>query len=307
MSLIIRQSLVSRLQQLPALKAMLDDLSDATGLPVRFLPSTGARVDDAPETPHSALCAWLARDPAGCRHCLHFRQKLRDDAAHAPAVATCDAGLWEALVPVRIGGHTAGHLCLFGCAEEAATTANQNRARHLLGRAGVKLPMAEFTALRSQAPVVPARRRAALVRLMQLAADRIALLLTEHYVTAPHALPPVVAKACALVHVEFASELSLSGLARQLDVSEGHFSRIFHHATGLRFVEYLARYRAERARALILSTHEPVAEIAAACGFRSLSQFNRVFRAAYATTPRSLRNAPLKMHQTDASEINAPK
>jgi AraC family transcriptional regulator len=127
------------------------------------------------------------------------------------------------------------------------------------------------------------------MRLMQLSAERIALLLTEHLVTAPSALPPLVAQACTLVHVEFATGLSLAGLARRFEVSEGHFSRMFHHATGLRFVEYLARYRAERAKALLQTSPAPITEIAHACGFRSVSQFNRVFRAVHATTPRALR------------------
>lgn len=305
MSHIIRQSLISRIQQLPALREMMDDLTEATGLTVDFLAVAASGEMETPVS--SPVCKWLQTDPAGCRHCASFRQKLREDAANTTAIATCDAGLWEAMVPVRIGGQTVGHLRLAGCVDEAPSTANQNRARHLLGRAGVRLRMEEFAAVRARAPIVPAPRRDALVRLMQVCAERIAALLTEHSMTASDALPPVVAKACTLVHVEFASELSLTAITRRLEVSEGHFSRLFHHATGLRFVEYLARYRAERARALLVSGTDPVADIAKACGFRSLSQFNRVFRAVYGTTPRSLRNTPLRMSHAAPAAINPPR
>jgi AraC-like DNA-binding protein/ligand-binding sensor protein len=284
---IIRQALSARIQNLPALREVLEDFTETTGLPVRFLPQT--------ETVHAGsgepapLCARLWSEPAGCRLCVRFRQKLREEAAHHAAVATCDAGLWEALVPVRIGGQSVGHLLLSGCIEGEPATRAQNRARHLLGRAGVTLTGALISTLVAQSPVVAARRREALVRVLQLAADRLALMLTEHLVTAPDALPAVVARACGIVHAEFAVPLRLPALAARLEVSEGHFSRIFHHATGLRFVEYLARYRAERARLMLMEGDRPVAEIAGVCGFASLSQFNRVFRAVYQTSPRLMR------------------
>jgi AraC-like DNA-binding protein/ligand-binding sensor protein len=286
---IIRHALASRIQNLPALRQLLDDLSEAAGLPVYFVPQSSAE-GDLNETSELSLCTRLRADAAGCQLCRSFRHKLRDTAVDRPAVGTCDAGLWEALVPVRIGGQTVGHLLLRGCAETEPTPADHNRARHLLSRAGVTIEAPLLASLRAQSPVVAPRRRDALVRILQLAADRLALTLTEHLVTAPAALPTVVAHACNLVHAEFASPLRLSEFAARLDVSEGHFSRIFHHATGLRFVEYLARYRAERARMLILGSDQPIADIARACGFQSLSQFNRVFRAVYQTTPRILRS-----------------
>lgn len=287
---IIRHALASRIQNLPALRQLLEDFTETTGLPVRFVPQSSADVEPI-EAEHATLCARMQADSAGCQLCLRFRQKLRDEAIDKPAVGTCDAGLWEALVPVRIGGQTVGHLLLRGCADSEPAPAAHNRARHLLARAGVTIDGAVLATLRSQSPVVAPRRRDALVRILQLAADRLALTLTEHLVTAPAALPPIVALACNLVHAEFASPLRLAEFAARLDVSEGHFSRIFHHATGLRFVEYLARYRAERARMLLVGSNQPIAEIARACGFQSLSQFNRVFRAVHQTTPRSLRGA----------------
>lgn len=82
-------------------------------------------------------------------------------------------------------------------------------------------------------------------------------------------------------------------LARRLDSSEGHLSRTFHRATGLRLVDYVARYRAERARVLLRGTERPITDIAFACGFQSLSQFHRVFRAQFGKRPRDIRTEVL--------------
>ncbi len=303
---IIRHALASRIQNLPALKELVDDFREATGLVIHFWPETEPAAELNATGP-APLCTRLWSDQPGCQLCVHFRQKLREEAGQKAAIASCDAGLWEALVPVRIGGQSVGHLVLAGCAGEPASTPTNNRARHLLGRAGIKLSSEALVALRVQSPVVLPRRREALVRLMQLAADRLALMLTEHLVTAPAALPATVAKACAIVYSEYTSPLRLDALAARLGVSEGHFSRIFHHATGLRFVEYLARYRAERARALLLESQQPIAAIATACGFASLSQFNRVFRTIYQTSPRAMRShAQSKSLQPDPTPAPLP-
>jgi AraC family transcriptional regulator len=90
-------------------------------------------------------------------------------------------------------------------------------------------------------------------------------------------------------------------IARRLGASEGHLSRTFHRATGLRLVEYMARFRAERAREQLCDSDQPVIDIAFACGFRSLSQFNRVFRAQFGVRPRDARTQARR--QTGAGAI----
>jgi transcriptional regulator GlxA family with amidase domain len=92
------------------------------------------------------------------------------------------------------------------------------------------------------------------------------------------------------VHAEYKRPLRLPSLAKKLDVSAAHLSRIFHQATGLRLVDYLARYRAGRARALLIEDeNRTVAEVAQTCGFASISQFNRVFKTTFGSSPRKLR------------------
>jgi transcriptional regulator GlxA family with amidase domain len=107
-------------------------------------------------------------------------------------------------------------------------------------------------------------------------------------------MPPLVEQACKLVRAEHTRPLSLPEFATRLGVSAGHLSRVFHHNTGLRFVEYVARVRAERAKALLTDTDKPVTDVAFACGFQSLSQFNRTMRAHFGCQPRALRQKPAR-------------
>jgi AraC-like DNA-binding protein/ligand-binding sensor protein len=292
MPFVVRQALASRLLAMPELNRFLADISLVAGVPVRFWPASEARAGDGAEVVHEpqAFCARVRSEEAGCRMCVSFRQKLREQAAQAPAMGSCDAGLWEVLVPVPVGGQTAGHFVVSGVLDAPGTTPAHNRVRHLLARRGLSLTSEEVVRLRVSGPVLDAAKREALAHVLQAGAERIARAITEHLANAPESVPPLVEQAFQIVHAEFARPLRVPVLAERMGVSAAHLSRTFHHVTGLRLVDYVARYRAERARARLVERGEPVAEVARACGFASISQFNRVFRATFGTSPRKLRS-----------------
>jgi AraC-like DNA-binding protein len=57
-----------------------------------------------------------------------------------------------------------------------------------------------------------------------------------------------------------------------------YFSEKFHDRTGETLTNFLAALRVNKARQLLAYTALPISEIAFASGFRSLSQFNRVYK-----------------------------
>lgn len=285
---IIRQALGERIRRDPELQRLLADLSAALGVRVAFAGPLGHR-DDEPEAESMPLCARLRRDEAGCRLCARFQQTLYESASHRPVSRRCDAGLNESAVPLRAAGQTLGFLVISGYASEPFDLPHLNRARHLLGRAGMHLPDAELQDLLERSPIVTADRRAALINVLQLAAEHLTAKLTERLVQPEAKTPPLVEQACRIVRSEYAQPVSVPEIARRLGSSEGHLSRTFHRATGLRLVEYVARFRAEQARARLRETDQPVTDIAFACGFQSLSQFNRVFRAQFGCRPSDAR------------------
>ena len=84
--------------------------------------------------------------------------------------------------------------------------------------------------------------------------------------------------------------LSVRFLAARLDVSPNYLSRIFHEKTGERVREYVTQVRVQNALDGLRSTPLSVKAIAAACGFKSVSYFCRVFRAATGRTPQDYRH-----------------
>jgi len=89
--------------------------------------------------------------------------------------------------------------------------------------------------------------------------------------------------------------VSLGKVARAANISANHLSEKFKQVTGVNFVEYVARTRFEKARALLHQRDLRVSEIAFAVGFQSLSQFNRVFKRLAGKSPSAYRAAPRKV------------
>lgn len=127
-------------------------------------------------------------------------------------------------------------------------------------------------------------------RILEMAAQQVALRLTTQLANPTAELPRIVELACrAIRRRALTDHLRLPQIARECGVSASHLSRVFHHAAGLTFHEYVVRRRVEHARHLVLTTDRPITHIAFQSGFGSLSQFNRAFRAAFGKAPRQLR------------------
>lgn len=168
--------------------------------------------------------------------------------------------------------------------------AGRHKVRHLLRKAGVEIDDAQLDRLLDTSPVLSHESLMAYQRIAHLAARQLALKVTDQLVDPEARMPPAVLKACGFIRLRALMEdVSLALVARHCGVSDGHLSRMFHHATGLTFREYVAQVRVEHAKALLLHSCKGVTEIAYESGFQSLSQFHRVFRKAFGTPPGAMR------------------
>jgi AraC-like DNA-binding protein len=84
-------------------------------------------------------------------------------------------------------------------------------------------------------------------------------------------------------------DLRITDAARLVHLSEGAFSRFFRAHTGKTFPEFVNALRIGRACRLLTESESSITEIAYACGFTNLSNFNRQFRRQKALSPREFR------------------
>jgi AraC-like DNA-binding protein len=81
------------------------------------------------------------------------------------------------------------------------------------------------------------------------------------------------------------SERSLPELARQLNCSERHFSRLFREEFGVPFQARQIELRLQRARQLLTDSNAKIINVAYVSGYRHLGLFNAMFKKRFGLTP----------------------
>lgn len=88
----------------------------------------------------------------------------------------------------------------------------------------------------------------------------------------------------------FTEELRLADLADLVGMSPSSFSRFFKLRTSKTLSEYMVDIRLGVAARKLVDTTESVSEICYACGFNTLSNFNRLFRKNKGCSPTEFRD-----------------
>lgn len=96
-------------------------------------------------------------------------------------------------------------------------------------------------------------------------------------------------KARKFIEAHSGEELSLTKVAKAVNISANYLSEKFKQVTGTNFVEYVARTRFKNTCDLLRNPNLRISEIAFAVGFQSLSQFNRVFKRFAGKSPSEYR------------------
>lgn len=138
-------------------------------------------------------------------------------------------------------------------------------------------------------PVFTAERYESLVQLLAIFAGHLSVHAHALNFENGHADPPASAEARRYIQDHAGDELSLTSVARIVRMSASYLSEKFKQATGMNFVEYVARTRIEKARHLLQDPERQISGIAFAVGFQSLSQFNRVSKKVTGQAPSAYR------------------
>lgn len=96
-------------------------------------------------------------------------------------------------------------------------------------------------------------------------------------------------RARRLIEEEFASPLSLAGIASEVGVHPVHLARQFRASQGCTVGEYIRRVRVGFARRELVMTDKPIAEIALSAGFFDQSQLTKTFKRVTGQTPAAYR------------------
>lgn len=99
----------------------------------------------------------------------------------------------------------------------------------------------------------------------------------------------LAARAMRLIADGVVERDGVPGLAARLGYTPRHLTRVLSAELGAGPLALARAHRAQTARALLVSTSMPVADVAFASGFGSIRQFNDTIRAVYERSPLELR------------------
>ncbi len=263
--------------------------SETTGLPVSLRPVESWQLPHHGKRHENPLCAMLAEKSRSCATCLQMQQQLSDSARFEPATVTCQLGLVDTAVPVRLGEQLIGFLQTGQVLRKKAAPSQLHRTAKLMAEWGLQMSSERLRSLYHETRVLSARQYDAMVKLLSIFAQHISVISNQIVVHREHTESPVIRKAKEFIVENQAENLSLGQVAKAVNTSVFHFCKMFKKATGLNFTEYVSRVRVEKARNLLLNPNLRISEIAYEVGFQSLTHFNRVFKKITGQSPTDYR------------------
>ena len=93
------------------------------------------------------------------------------------------------------------------------------------------------------------------------------------------------------LELDLVEALSLGAAAKIAGLERTHFCRWFRKTTGIRFSEWVTKFRLEKAKGLLLESDLAIKEIVSAVGYKNISTLERHFRKYETMTPTQFRKA----------------
>jgi AraC-like DNA-binding protein len=111
-----------------------------------------------------------------------------------------------------------------------------------------------------------------------------------------------VYKAVEYLHQHYDEDIKIVQLARHVNLNENYLQRLFKEQMDLTIIEYLNRFRLEKAAMFLIETDYTMMEISDMIGLNSRQYFIKLFKDRYSTTPGAYRKSKGKRHGHEMSE-----
>lgn len=93
-----------------------------------------------------------------------------------------------------------------------------------------------------------------------------------------------------IIHAEFATPLTIAGLARRAGINECHLKQYFKAQTGETIGEHIRRLRLDLAMDMLTLKHQSIGETMHFVGYKHAGHFNRVFTQRFGISPKQAKS-----------------
>ncbi len=276
----------------PELTEFTAILHRLTGLTMGLRSESGVVRRKIAETEWNPVCRLIRADSAGLRRCLACNQRHQSLAAKSGASQFyfCHAGFQDVSVPIFALGRHVAAIFSGQVLREPKSPAAFRRLRKRL--AWLKAPTRDLRAAYDRAIYMPRKQFASVMRLLELFARQLCES-AQRIRNLEATLERVeVRRGREFVESRFRdASLCLNDAARHACLAPAHFSHVFRQTTGTSFTRFVQARRVAEAKKQLMDERKTITDICFACGFNSLTHFNRVFRAFEHSSPRQYREA----------------
>ena len=262
---------------------------DLTGLPIALQPVETWQLPHHNKRNENPFCSLMSQKSRACAACLQTQEKLCLKAADRAETVVCPAGLSDSAVPVRMSDRLIGFLQIGQVFRKKPTAAQFEKTAKLCKEWGVEADRKTLQNAFFAGKVVPPKEHDSAIKLLTIFAQHLSMVSNQVFIQRENAEPPVIAKARAYIHEHQTEELSLTQVAKAVNMSSYYFCKMFKKVAGINFTDYVARVRIEKSKNLLLNPNLRVSEIAFEVGFQSLTHFNRVFKKILGQSPTEYR------------------
>jgi AraC-like DNA-binding protein len=137
-----------------------------------------------------------------------------------------------------------------------------------------------------------------MLRLLSIFAQHLSILSNQLVVRREKDESANMARARQFIEKHQTEPLSLGRVAHAANISRHYFCKMFKKATGIHFIDYLSRVRVEKSKTLLLNPNSRISEAAFACGFQSMTNFNRAFKRIVGRSPTQFRKSLPKLRRS---------
>jgi len=276
-----------------AAKKVLHDyhtiLYKLTGIAIDFISASGENLKLLPPEHVNPLCKMIAGTECGSAACckINLEMMRKSGVTGKSIIYECHAGLIDITVPIFVNKKFLG--CLT-CGQILKKTPTPKSFREFKARlAHLKLDEAKLRDYYFKTVVLSEPQIEAMAELMSLVGNYIVESENKLLFLASVNENNKILFAREYLEQNYQREISIAEISRGVYLSESHFSHQFKKAVGTSAVQYLNRFRTEKAKELLQSSTLNITEIAGKTGFKSLPHFNRIFRKFEHLSPSAFR------------------
>lgn len=262
---------------------------EATGLPLSLRPIEAWQPVHHDNPHENPFCALMAKTSRSCAACLDVQERIAENPGPGARTVTCFAGLNDTAIPLRFGHELVGFLQTGQVLLSQPTPERFAKTAKQLVDWGLKVDLTKAEDAWFHSRVLTGEQYQAMVRLLGIFAQHLAIVGNQVLVQQRNAEPPVITRAKEFIAAHQDEPLSLGTVSKAVNTSSFYFCKLFKKATGLNFTDYVSRVRVEKAKNLLLNPNARVSEVAYEVGFQSLTHFNRVFRKVVGESPTEFR------------------